>query len=534
MDEFDLLCNFDDFYLNIKDIIVDEILKYHDIEEQERIKERFNKTVILFYDEDKEKNEYLSNLILIKSDELTKKLFDKFRIEYNDKNFKSKQDVLEIYSLDFAPTFDEIFDKSKKDDNHEYKQILEKWYAELDLKIDNDAENLYNYFKVMNDYRLTLANEFNSYKKYIHTRYNKIYRNQENLATKQNEVSLQLYKEFIQFLLDNDLVNNKDKEKLKENGIDDIKSYYDLCHLELFVNNVYSDFRFKVGKIDFIKANKYDKKLDKIQDYLNSCDIGDEKLDKKIDTALEFRELLRDKYLIATLGELPEVKKILKKTAKHFMKMNELGFEDEMTDKFQIEFIKYAILDDDDKLHRFSHSKNKSVEISDNQMIFKILKCSPLDSFNFCSNYIEILIHEMIHISDNSFDLGILNEILVEKLAWKVYNSIINKVLVKYPYLKLDNLKNNPTYDKLFPLVDDFIDENFDTFLKGKESGNIEYFYEKFGKDNFDAFTNYINEKFELTQQYNLSSEQLLEQKGNIDEIKDNMRHYLVNNHKHK
>lgn len=214
--------------------------------------------------------------------------------------------------------------------------------------------------------------------------------------------------------------------------------------------------------------------------------------------------------------------------------MNALGFEGEMTDKFQIEFIKYEILDDNDKLHRFSHSKNKSVEISDDQMIFKILKCSPLDSFNFCSNYIEILIHEMIHISDNSFDLGILNEILVEKLAWKIYNSIINKVLAKYPYLKFDNLKNNPTYDKLFPLVDDFIDENFDTFLKGKESGNIECFYELFGKDNFDAFMHYIDEKFDLTLQYNLSSEQLLEQKGNIDEIKDNMRDHLVNNHKHK
>ncbi|MCI8778504.1 MAG: hypothetical protein HFI87_05085 [Bacilli bacterium] len=55
MDEFDLLCNFDDFYLSIKDIIIDEILKYHDIEEQERIKEKFNKALILFYDEDKEK-----------------------------------------------------------------------------------------------------------------------------------------------------------------------------------------------------------------------------------------------------------------------------------------------------------------------------------------------------------------------------------------------------------------------------------------------------------------------------------------------
>ena len=87
----------------------------------------------------------------------------------------------------------------------------------------------------------------------------------------------------------------------------------------------------------------------------------------------------------------------------------------------------------------------------------------------------------------------------------------------------------------MFPLIDDFVDENFDTFIKGKESGNIEYFYEKFGKDNFDAFISYINKKYDLMSQYNLSSEQLLEQKGDIDEIKNNMRDYLVNNnHKHK
>ncbi|MCI9433646.1 MAG: hypothetical protein HFI86_00015 [Bacilli bacterium] len=535
MDEFDLLCNFDDFYLSIKDIIIDEILKYHDIEEQERIKKRFNQTLILFYDEDKEKDAYLSNLISIKHDELIKKLFDKFRIEYNDENFYIKQIILNIGSLDFAPTFDEIFDKQKKDDNHKYQQILKKWYTELDLKIDNDDENLYNYFKAMNDYRLTLANEFNNYKKYIYTRYNKIYRQQENLAIKQNEICITLYKEFIKFLLDNALVNNKDKEQLKVNGIANIQRYMDLWHLELFVNDVYSDFGFKVGGIDFIKANKYDKNLEKTKDYLNSCGINNENLDKKIDTVLEFRESLRNKYLLSTLGELPEIKKIFKKIAKFYMKINTLGFNDELSDDIQIYFLKNLILDDNIKLHKNTSAKNKVCCMGSNQVEAKILKCSPLDSVSQYCNYIEALIHEMIHISDNASNIGILDEILVEKLAWKIYNSIIERILAKYPYLKLDALKNMPTYNKLFSLVGDFVDENFDILLKGKESGNIEYFYEKFGKDNFDAFTNYINEKYELMCQYNLSSEQLLEQKDNIDEIKDNMRNYLTNNnHKHK
>ncbi len=353
------------------------------------------------------------------------------------------------------------------------------------------------------------------------------------MAKRENEISIKLYKEFIKFLLDNGLVNNSDKEKLKDNGI---QRYGDLLSLELFENNVYSDCSFKVGGIDFIKAKKYDKDLEKTKAYLNSCDIVDESLDKKIDTVLEFRELLRNKYLLFTLGELPEIKKIFKKIAKYYMKMNTLGFKDELDDEAQIGFLKYLILDDYSKLYKNSSANNKVYNAMSNQVIVKILKYSPLDLVGRGSNYIEVLIHEMIHISDNIFEgLDLLNEILVEKLAWKIYNSIIKRILVKYPYLKLDNLKNIPAYDSLFPLVDDFIEENFDTFLKGKESGNKEYFYEKFGQDNFDEFMKYINEKFDLRQQYNLSSEQLLKKRGNIDEIKDNMRNYLANNNnKHK
>lgn len=265
MDEFDLLCNFDDFYLNIKDIIIDEILKYHDIEEQERIKERFNKTLILFYNEDKEKTEYLSNLIDNKDATLIKKLFDKFNIKYNDDNFKNKKEDLYMFSITISLPFEAILNSQGKFRNQITESVTKNLYLELGFKLEDNEDaldkirtdkKLYSYFKEINDYRLTLVNEFNNYNNYIHTRYNKFYRNQENLATKQAEVSLQLYKEFIKFLLDNDLVNNKDKEKLKENGIDNIKSYLDLRQLELFEKSVYSDFEFKVGGIDFINVKK--------------------------------------------------------------------------------------------------------------------------------------------------------------------------------------------------------------------------------------------------------------------------------------
>lgn len=541
MDEFDLLCNFDDFYLSIKDIIIDEILKYHDIEEQERIKEKFNKALILFYDEDKEKTTYLNGLIDDKDVKLIKKLFDKFNIKYNDDNFKSKRNDLYMFSIIISLPFDVIFDSGYKLRNHLTEKIVKDLYLELGFKLEDNEDvltkirtdkKLFSYFKAMDDYRLTLVDEFNNYKNYIYTRYNRFYRNQESLAKREEETSINLYREFIKFLLDNALVNNKDKEKLEEIGIDDIKSYSDLFCLDLFENKVYSDFSFKVGGIDFLKENKYDKNLEKTKKYLfDDCGISKDNLDEKIDMVLDCRESLRNKYLIATLGELPEIKKILKNVY-DFMNQKNFMIEPDLSSNAYL--LKNLILDDSEKLYGSNHVKNK-VGCWSNDVI-KILKVAPLDSFNLDSNYIEILIHEMIHISDNRFKgLGILDEILVEKLAWKIYNSIIERILPKYPYLKLDTLKNIPAYNKLSSLVDDFIDENFDILLKGKESGSMEYFYEKFGKDNFDAFTNYINEKYDLMCQYNLSSEQLLEQKGNIDEIKDNMRKYVTNNnHKHK
>lgn len=537
MDEFDLLCNFDDFYLSIKDIIIDEILKYHDIEEQERIKERFNQTLILFYDEDKEKVTYLDNLIDNKNKELLKKLFDKFNIKYNDENFKKKLSDLYMSSIEVSFHFDAIFDSKNKLGNRFIEEIVKKLYLELGFKIEDDEDllnkirtdkKLYSYFKEINDYRITLADEFNNYKNYIHTRYNKFYRNQESLAKREEETSINLYREFIKFLLDNGLVSDNDKEILKTKSVENIENYFDLRLLDLYKEEIYSDASFKVGGIDFIKANKYDQNLEKTKSYLNNCNIDDINLSEKIDMILDFRETLRDEYLLDTIGELPEIKDVFKK-----IKLYDNFFGENPNEKVYL--LNNLILCDNWKLYKDVKCKNISFWYERrNHDIFKFLKCSPLNSLNLSENYIQVLIHEMIHISDNNFDLGILNEVLVEKLAWKVYNSIINKVLVKYPYLKLDTLNRLSAYDELFPLVDDFVEENFDILLKGKESGSMEYFYEKFGKDNFDEFMKYINEKFDLMCQYNLPNKQLLEQKGNIDEIKDNMRDYLVNNHKHK
>ncbi len=265
MDEFDLLCNFDDFYLNIKDIIIEEILKYHDSEEQEKIKERFNDALIVFYDEDKEKSTYLDGLIDKKNDELIKKLFDKFNIKYDDDNFKNKKKDLYMFSIEISLPFDVIFDSGDKLRNSITEEVVKNLYTELGFKLESDEDlltkirtdqKLFSVFKDINDYRMTLALEFNNYRNYIHTRYNKFYRNQESLAKREEETSINLYRKFIKFLLDNGLVNNSDKEKLGTNESTSIKSYSDLFCLELFKNTVYADSSFKVGGIDFIKSKK--------------------------------------------------------------------------------------------------------------------------------------------------------------------------------------------------------------------------------------------------------------------------------------
>ncbi|MCI8778505.1 MAG: hypothetical protein HFI87_05090 [Bacilli bacterium] len=224
-----------------------------------------------------------------------------------------------MFSIISSLPFDVIFDSGYKLRNHLTEKIVKDLYLELGFKLEDNEDvltkirtdkELYSYFKAMNNYRLTLVDEFNNYKNYIYTRYNRFYHNQESLAKREEETSINLYKEFIKFLLDNNLVNNRDKEKLKGNGIDGIKSYLDLFCLDLFENKIYSDFSFKVGGIDFLKENKYDKNLEKTKKYLfDDCGISKDNLDEKIDMVLDCRESLRNKYLIATLGELPEIKK---------------------------------------------------------------------------------------------------------------------------------------------------------------------------------------------------------------------------------
>ena len=57
--------------------------------------------------------------------------------------------------------------------------------------------------------------------------------------------------------------------------------------------------------------------------------------------------------------------------------------------------LKNLILDDSEKLYGSNHAKNKvGCWSNDNKYVIKILKVAPLDSFNFDSDYIEILIHD--------------------------------------------------------------------------------------------------------------------------------------------
>ena len=53
MREIDMIFNFGETFVEIKDIILEEILKYYDKEEQENIKNRIDNTLFIFYDDNK-------------------------------------------------------------------------------------------------------------------------------------------------------------------------------------------------------------------------------------------------------------------------------------------------------------------------------------------------------------------------------------------------------------------------------------------------------------------------------------------------
>lgn len=80
MREIDIIFNFGETFVEIKDIILEEILKYYDKEEQENIKNRIDNTWFIFYDDNKLKVRILEKEIFKYEETLFAELMNKVKI----------------------------------------------------------------------------------------------------------------------------------------------------------------------------------------------------------------------------------------------------------------------------------------------------------------------------------------------------------------------------------------------------------------------------------------------------------------------
>lgn len=80
MREIDMIFNFGETFVEIKDIILEEISKYYDKEEQENIKNRIDNTLFIFYDDNKLKVRILEKEIFKYEETLFAELMNKVKI----------------------------------------------------------------------------------------------------------------------------------------------------------------------------------------------------------------------------------------------------------------------------------------------------------------------------------------------------------------------------------------------------------------------------------------------------------------------
>ena len=130
MREIDMIFNFGETFVEIKDIILEEILKYYDKEEQENIKNRIDNTLFIFYDDNKLKVRILEKEIFKYEETLFAELNEKLNLK--DKNGK---DLI----------------SSLKSGNNLFSQIINKdIYTEDEMK-ENYFNDIYTkIFKLLN------------------------------------------------------------------------------------------------------------------------------------------------------------------------------------------------------------------------------------------------------------------------------------------------------------------------------------------------------------------------------------------------
>lgn len=540
MREIDMIFNFGETFVEIKDIILEEILKYYDKEEQENIKNRIDNTLFIFYDDNKLKVRILEKEIFKYEETLLAELNEKLNLK--DKNGKDLISSLKSWNNLFSQIINkDIYTEDEMKENY-FNDIYTKIFKSLnfDLNYEDDlieqVRNNEEYYKIVKKIYNEISiykSKYDSFENYIKVKYKNIYDDSKIQTENETKYQKVYCKLFLKYLDSNNLLNKTDKERLKSDT--------DYCLFMYDCNKLFSDYEFKYGKSDYILdnnlSNAHPKECEDVINYLNECGIEKEKYYPLLENVRKYRELILDHYLLNTIGKEKEFKKILDWNEENILEANNISdfFDTKREEKLcliehliQLDYLKYQDRTYDTVL-QYSDKSKKNWEI--------IMKISPCNSFFINDNYFKTLVHEMIHVVDGPIkDIGYLNEILVEKFTLIIYEKIKVKLEKKYPFIDFDNKNNNCFYHNLFPIFDSIIGNNLTKYIECKGTATKTCtLYEYFDTENIEELTKLIDETYNKMLINNLNSSDLLKDTDLMNKVKilkDSIDNYILSNEK--
>lgn len=540
MREIDMIFNFGETFVEIKDIILEEILKYYDKEEQENIKNRIDNTLFIFYDDNKLKVRILKKEIFKYEETLFAELNEKLNLK--DKNGKDLISSLKSGNNLFSQIINkDIYTEDDMKENY-FNDIYTKIFKSLDfdLNYENDlieqVRNNEEYYRIVKNIYNEISiykSKYDSFENYIKVKYKNIYDDSKIQTENETKYQKEYCKLFLKYLDSNNLLNKRDKERLKSDTA--------YCLFMYDCNSIFFDYEFKYGKSDYILdnnlSNAHPKECEEVIKYLNECDIEKENYYTLLENVKKYRQSILNYYLLNTKCKEKEVKKILDWEESYIHENNNI------TDFFPTKHnAKLFLVENLIQLDYLTYQNS----VNDRHCWFykdsidnckRMLKTSPCNSFLENNNYFIVLVHEMIHDVDGAIkNIGYLNEILVEKFALIIYEGIKTKLEKKYPFIDFNHKLTQNAYHKLFPIFDSIIGDNLMKYIecKGTET-KTSTLYEYFGTENIEELIKLIDETFNKIKIKGLDSSDLLkdtELMNKVKILKDSIDNYILSNEK--
>lgn len=544
MREIDMIFNFGETFVEIKDIILEEILKYYDKEEQENIKNRIDNTLFIFYDDNKLKVRILEKEIFKYKETLLAELNEKLNLK--DKNGKDLLSSLKSGNNLFSQIINkDIYTEDEMKENY-FNDIYTKIFKSLDfdLNYENDlieqVRNNEEYYRIVKNIYNEISiykSKYDSFENYIKVKYKNIYDGSKIQIENEIKYQKEYCKLFLKYLDSNNLLNKRDKERLKSDTA--------YCLFMYDCNNIFFDEKFKFGKSDYVidnnLSNAHPKECEDVINYLNECGIEKENYYPLLENVRKYRESIENHYLLNTIGKEKEFKKIVEWMSKYLVE-NEAAIEkkEKLTNNDKIFLLKIVMAKNNYNIPGHAWCGYRTYK-NDETIIFNkrlsYLKFSATMAYIENVDFFEVLVHEMIHDVDGAIkDPGYLNEILVEKFALIIYEKVKPKLEKKYPFIDFNHKSTQNDYHKLFPIFDSIIDNNLMKYIECKGIENKPCtLYEYFGTENIEELIKLIDETFNKIKIKGLDSSDLLkdtELMNKVKILKDSIDNYILSNEK--